>query len=308
MPWRPQRSNLPAESAPVGQLVGSERGDPGDPGDPVGQRQTAAAVPDIGIAADGLRGSRRVRRPAQRAGIRGRRDGFRCRGQRQRKGWRRRAKAVRRGGVGRPRIRTRRVPSDRLSRGKPHRERNPPPLCQRPGGPRLGSPWRRARGPWAGDGRHGAAAGSGPRPRRGPPADPPLAPGTPIRAQFRLGYPVAPGGRLGGPPGTAPEAGVAALGGHSPTGDPGLSAAAFTAEQTARYLQHHLESVGIDRPMCTGSALQAGHDWSQGIARRLNTGAQTCLRAAYAAQSPRVDDSVVATASHAWQWAGTGSS
>lgn len=82
----------------------------------------------------------------------------------------------------------------------------------------------------------------------------------------------------------------------------------FTTEQTARYLQHHLQRVGIDRPVFTDSALQAGHDWSQGVARRLNTWARTCLVAAYAAQSPLVDDSVVATAIHELQWAGTVSS
>jgi general secretion pathway protein A len=82
----------------------------------------------------------------------------------------------------------------------------------------------------------------------------------------------------------------------------------FTAEQTARYVQHHLQSVGIDHPVFTDSALQAGHDWSQGIARRLNTWARTCLLAAYATQSPLVDDTVVATAIHELQWAGTVSS
>jgi len=82
----------------------------------------------------------------------------------------------------------------------------------------------------------------------------------------------------------------------------------FTAEQTARDVQHHLQSVGIDHPVFTDSALQAGHDGSQGIARRLNTWARTCLLAAYAAPSPLVDDTVVATAIHARQWAGTVSS
>jgi len=79
----------------------------------------------------------------------------------------------------------------------------------------------------------------------------------------------------------------------------------FTAEQTARYIQYHLERVGVDHPVFTDAALQAGHDWSQGVARRLNTWARTCLLAAYAAQSPLVDDGVVATAVQELQWAGT---
>lgn len=59
-----------------------------------------------------------------------------------------------------------------------------------------------------------------------------------------------------------------------------------------------LRELRVDHPLFTDSALQADHDASQGVARRLNAWAQTYLLAAYAAQSPLVDDSVVAVAIH----------
>lgn len=79
----------------------------------------------------------------------------------------------------------------------------------------------------------------------------------------------------------------------------------LTAEQSARYVQHQLQVVGVDHPVFTDAALQAGHDWAQGLPRRLNTWARTCLLAAYAAQSRLVDDAIVATATQELQWAGT---
>jgi type II secretory pathway predicted ATPase ExeA len=98
---------------------------------------------------------------------------------------------------------------------------------------------------------------------------------------------------------------VATLGSDSPTGVLSDPLPPFTAEQTAGYVQHHLQSVGIDHPVFTDSALQVGPDGRQGVARRLSTWARTRLPAAYAVQSPLVDDTVVATAINARQWAGT---
>jgi type II secretory pathway predicted ATPase ExeA len=78
----------------------------------------------------------------------------------------------------------------------------------------------------------------------------------------------------------------------------------LTAVETAAYCQHQLQHVGVDRPLFTDSALQAGFDWSRGIPRRVNTWARACLLAAYGAQQPLVDDGIAATAAEELQWAG----
>ncbi|MCY0898886.1 MAG: hypothetical protein OWU33_08105 [Firmicutes bacterium] len=61
---------------------------------------------------------------------------------------------------------------------------------------------------------------------------------------------------------------------------------ALTREELAAYLQHPWQHAGITRPVFTEEALAAGHDWAQGIPRRLNRSAQACLLAAYSAQQP----------------------
>jgi len=77
----------------------------------------------------------------------------------------------------------------------------------------------------------------------------------------------------------------------------------LTRDESAAYLQHQLQQVGITRPVFTEAALAAGYDWSQGIPRRLNRWAQACLLAAYSAQQPLVDDHMVAIATAELEWA-----
>jgi type II secretory pathway predicted ATPase ExeA len=77
----------------------------------------------------------------------------------------------------------------------------------------------------------------------------------------------------------------------------------LTREESAAYLQHPWQHVGITRPVFTEAALAAGHDWAQGIPRRLNRWAPACLLAAYSAQQPLVDDHRVAIATVELDWA-----
>lgn len=79
----------------------------------------------------------------------------------------------------------------------------------------------------------------------------------------------------------------------------------LSTEQSARYVQHQLQVVAVAHPVFPDAALQAGHDWAQGLPRRLNTWARTGLRGAYAAPSPLGDDTIVATATQELPWAGT---
>jgi general secretion pathway protein A len=68
----------------------------------------------------------------------------------------------------------------------------------------------------------------------------------------------------------------------------------FTRDETAAYLQHHLQQVGVDRPVFTDAAITSGHEWAQGLPRRINRWAQACLLASYGAQPPWVDERMVA--------------
>jgi len=77
----------------------------------------------------------------------------------------------------------------------------------------------------------------------------------------------------------------------------------FTRDETAAYLQHHLQHVGVERPVFTDAAVAAGHEWAQGLPRRLNRWAQACLLAAFGAQQPLVDERMVAVAQAELQWA-----
>ncbi len=79
----------------------------------------------------------------------------------------------------------------------------------------------------------------------------------------------------------------------------------LTAADTAAYVRHHLQQVGISRPVFSDAALQAGYTWSQGIPRRLNQWARAALMAAHGGQHSLVDDAVVAIAEAELQWAGT---
>jgi len=70
----------------------------------------------------------------------------------------------------------------------------------------------------------------------------------------------------------------------------------LTRDDTAVYLQHHLQHVGVERPVFTEAAVAAGHEWAQGLPRRLNRWAQASLLAAYGAQQPLVDERILAVA------------
>jgi type II secretory pathway predicted ATPase ExeA len=77
----------------------------------------------------------------------------------------------------------------------------------------------------------------------------------------------------------------------------------LTREETAADLQHQLKQVGVEHPVFTEAAMAAGHDWAQGLPRRLNRWAQACLLAAYGAQQPLVDERILAVAQAELQWA-----
>ena len=79
----------------------------------------------------------------------------------------------------------------------------------------------------------------------------------------------------------------------------------LTAADAAAYVRHHLQQVGITRPVFSDAPLQAGYTWSQGIPRRLNQWARAALMAAHGGQHSLVDDAVVAIAEAELQWAGT---
>jgi type II secretory pathway predicted ATPase ExeA len=78
----------------------------------------------------------------------------------------------------------------------------------------------------------------------------------------------------------------------------------LTAAETAQYLVHQLQHVGVDRPVFAETATQAAFTWSQGIPRRINHWARAALMAASAAQRPIVDEATVTVAEAELQWAG----
>ncbi len=55
--------------------------------------------------------------------------------------------------------------------------------------------------------------------------------------------------------------------------------------------------------MVTDAAEAAGHEWAQGLPRRLNRWAQACCLAAFGAQQPLIDERMVAVAQAEGQWA-----
>jgi type II secretory pathway predicted ATPase ExeA len=77
----------------------------------------------------------------------------------------------------------------------------------------------------------------------------------------------------------------------------------FTREESAASRQHPWQHAGMTHPVFTDAALTAGHDWVQGIPRRLNRWPQACLLAAYSAQPPLLDDYMVAIAMAELEWA-----
>lgn len=81
--------------------------------------------------------------------------------------------------------------------------------------------------------------------------------------------------------------------------------APLTVAETVDYLRHHLQAVGVERPVFTEAALAAAHAWSQGIPRRINHWARASLMAAWSQQHQIVDEDMVAIAEAELQWAGT---
>ncbi|MDA8193663.1 MAG: AAA family ATPase [Thermaerobacter sp.] len=79
---------------------------------------------------------------------------------------------------------------------------------------------------------------------------------------------------------------------------------ALTAAETAADTTHHWRQDGVERPVFTDAALNAAHDWSPGIPRRINHWARAGLMAAVTGGQTLVDDGIVGVAEAERQWAG----
>ena len=68
---------------------------------------------------------------------------------------------------------------------------------------------------------------------------------------------------------------------------------AMTQNETAGYVQHHLKVVGVDRAVFTDDALYLIHEYSGGIARKINNLCTSCLLHAFAKSKSLVDNRMV---------------
>ncbi|MGI6542269.1 MAG: ExeA family protein [Limnochordia bacterium] len=68
---------------------------------------------------------------------------------------------------------------------------------------------------------------------------------------------------------------------------------AFTPQETAEYVQHHLQVAGAQRPIFTEPALKRLHQTSNGNARRINRIAVLCLLSAALTKQDLIDDELV---------------
>ncbi|MGI6543654.1 MAG: ExeA family protein [Limnochordia bacterium] len=68
---------------------------------------------------------------------------------------------------------------------------------------------------------------------------------------------------------------------------------AFTPQETAEYVQHHLQVAGTQRPIYTEPALKRLHQTSNGNARRVNRIATLCLLSAALTKQDLIDDELV---------------
>lgn len=69
---------------------------------------------------------------------------------------------------------------------------------------------------------------------------------------------------------------------------PGMS-----QSETLGYIQHHLKVVGVERSIFTDDALHLIHEFSGGIARKINNLCTSCLLHAFAKSKNLVDDRMV---------------
>ena len=68
---------------------------------------------------------------------------------------------------------------------------------------------------------------------------------------------------------------------------------AMGSEETAIYVKRHLDRVKCPREVFTDSALKVIHDYSGGMARRVNKVAQASLMAAASQEKKLIDDYLV---------------
>lgn len=65
------------------------------------------------------------------------------------------------------------------------------------------------------------------------------------------------------------------------------------ATETAGYITHHLKVAGVSNPLFTEDALTVIHDFSGGIARKVNNVCTSCLLDAFAQRKNLIDDRMV---------------
>lgn len=68
---------------------------------------------------------------------------------------------------------------------------------------------------------------------------------------------------------------------------------AMSQNETMAYVQHHLKVVGVERAIFTEDALYLIHEYSGGIARKVNNVCTSCLLHAFAKSKSLVDDRMV---------------
>lgn len=68
---------------------------------------------------------------------------------------------------------------------------------------------------------------------------------------------------------------------------------AFSREETAAYIQHQLRVVGVERSIFTDDAIHLIHEYSGGIARKINNLSTSSLMHAFAKAKSLIDDHMV---------------
>ena len=68
---------------------------------------------------------------------------------------------------------------------------------------------------------------------------------------------------------------------------------AMDANDTAAYIRHHLKVVGVERELFTDDALHLIHEYSGGVARKVNNLCTSCLLHAFSRSKSLVDDRMV---------------
>jgi type II secretory pathway predicted ATPase ExeA len=65
------------------------------------------------------------------------------------------------------------------------------------------------------------------------------------------------------------------------------------AQETAQYITHHLQVAGVKSPLFTEEAVHRIHEYSGGIARKVNNVCTACLLDAFAQRKVLIDDYIV---------------